>query len=312
MLRVINDYEEIKKYQNELKSILKSKLNIETHNEIGFPSGSINETVYSNSSSNIWCSIADDLLDGTRFWNPFGIGNPTKKEHITPIVEINIPAYLDRRVGGVFLKDRDNNIYLGHRGKIGGGKPGVGKNAFFEKYSGKIIDAIDDSQTNSIAIISCIYDDNIINNIKRFLLAVCKIKNIDIEESSFLPEPTNIKSYIPQGTVTPIAEHAYVVNALAEFIEKEGKIPFNSKQVDLYTLDDNGNYETIYEVKSKIDTQSVYTAIGQVCYHSVLSDDVEKVIVLPKEIPRKIVHIINRLQIRVKKYKIVDEQVIFE
>lgn len=312
MLRVINNYEEIKKCQNELKNILKNKLKIETRNEIGFPSGSVIETVYSDLSNGIWCSMAEDLLDNTRFWNPFGIGNPNEKMHITPIVEINIPAYLDRRVGGVFLKDIENNIYLGHRGKIGGGKPGIGKNAFFEKYTGRIIDAIDDSQMNSIAIISCIYDDNIIHNIKRFLLAVCKIKNIDINESFFSPEPTSIKSYIPQGVITPVAEHAYVVNALAKFIEKEGKIPFNSKQVDLYTLDDNGNYETIYEVKSKTDTQSIYTAIGQVCYHSALSRDVEKVIVLPKEIPRKIVHIINRLQIKVKKYKIVDQRVIFE
>lgn len=312
MLRVIDDYEEIKKYQYELKNILKSKLSIETNNEIGFQSGSIVETVHSDLDNGIWCSIADDLLDGTRFWNPFGIGVPTEKEHISPIVEINIPACLDRRVGGVFLKDPDNNIYLGHRGKIGGGKLGVGKNTFFEKYSGKIIRAIDDSQSNPIAIISCIYDDNIINNIKQFLVAVCKIKGIIIDEPFFTPEQTHIKSYIPKGKITPIAEHAYVVNALANYIVKGKKIPFNSKLIDLYTLDDDGNYETIYEVKSKIDTQSIYTAIGQVYYHSAMSNNVEKVIILPKKISRRMVHTIERLHVKVKTYEIIDQQIFFE
>ena len=35
-----------------------------------------------------------------------------------------------RRQGGVFLRDADGNVYIGHTGFIGGGVHGVGRNAF--------------------------------------------------------------------------------------------------------------------------------------------------------------------------------------
>lgn len=39
-------------------------------------------------------------------------------------------AGFTRRLGGVFLRDADRNVYIGHTGLIGGGVPGVGRNAF--------------------------------------------------------------------------------------------------------------------------------------------------------------------------------------
>ncbi|MBO4897213.1 MAG: hypothetical protein J5590_02815 [Clostridia bacterium] len=313
MISVIYNYDEIVKYQAELKNELQRKLSVETTNEIGFPGGAITETVYSDPNSGLWCSMADDLLDGNRFWNPFGIDNPTKNKHITPLVEINIPAYLDRRVGGVFLKDDDNNVYLGHRGKIGGGKEGVGKGAFFDKYSGKIVDAVDETKNNPIAIISCIYDNNLIFNINRFIYAVGKIKNIKIfDESTFSPEPTYRKQYLQKGKITPATEHASVVNALAEHITNNGDVPFNTREIDLYVLNDNGSYKTIYEVKSKTDTQSIYTGIGQLCYHSLMKEDVEKILVLPKSVSRRVTHTLKKLNINVMTYEIINQQIVFK
>lgn len=313
MFRVIHDFNEIVKFQSELKDELTKKLSTKTKNEIGFPGGSTTEIVYSDPKSGLWCSMADSLLDNNRFWNPFGIGNPQNSKHITPLVEINIPSYLDRRVGGVFLKDDDNNVYLGHRGRIGGGKEGIGKGAFFEKYTGKIINVIDDTQNNPIAIISCIYDNNLVFNINRFIYAVSEIKNINISNKlSFFPEPTIRKQYIQEGTITPTTEHAFVVNSLYAYISKNGDVPFNTREIDLYTLSDKGTYKTIYEIKSKTDTQSVYTGIGQLYYHSSLLENVEKILVLPKNVSQKTIHTLNKLNIRVKTYEIINQQVIFK
>jgi hypothetical protein len=46
-------------------------------------------------------------------------------------VEIN-PSYdgQDRRVGGLFARDDEKRLYLGPTGRVGGGRPGIGQEAF--------------------------------------------------------------------------------------------------------------------------------------------------------------------------------------
>jgi 5-methylcytosine-specific restriction enzyme A len=66
-----------------------------------------------------------------RFWNCFGIGNPAEQHMLTITVEINPPHEgEDRRVAGLFARDEDSRIYIAHTGKVGGGRKGIGPNAF--------------------------------------------------------------------------------------------------------------------------------------------------------------------------------------
>lgn len=71
---------------------------------------------------------------GERYWNAFGLAdklNVSMSNSIT--VEINIPFGRENgRVAGLFARGDDGSLYLLHRGKIGGGKSGVGKQAFLD------------------------------------------------------------------------------------------------------------------------------------------------------------------------------------
>jgi hypothetical protein len=50
---------------------------------------------------------------------------------LTITVEINPPHEGDDlRVAGLFARDSQNRIYVGHTGKVGGGRSGIGQNAF--------------------------------------------------------------------------------------------------------------------------------------------------------------------------------------
>lgn len=47
------------------------------------------------------------------------------------VVEIN-PSMegVNRQVAGVFFRDERGSVFLGHTGRVGGGKPGIGRDAF--------------------------------------------------------------------------------------------------------------------------------------------------------------------------------------
>ena len=81
-----------------------------------------------------------------------------------------------------------------------------------------------------------------------------------------------------EATVT----HGQVVEDLKRYIETtvENAFLHNTRKIDL-ALDVDDELRRIYEVKTATDTQSIYTAVGQLCMHSAGAPDVEKWIVLP-------------------------------
>jgi hypothetical protein len=90
------------------------------------------------------------------------------------ICEIN-PALegLDKRTQGAFAQD-NGHIWLLYRGKIGGGRPGIGRRLFFENYPGEIMDIAGER----VVIIGDIRSANFVENIKDFVREVERIKGL--------------------------------------------------------------------------------------------------------------------------------------
>lgn len=76
--------------------------------------------------------------------------------------------------------------------------------------------------------------------------------------------------------------HGYIVDQLKVFVERnfESSIVFNTQKIDL-AIELKGKITTLFEVKTSTDTQSIYTAVGQLFMHSVGIPNVRKIIVLP-------------------------------
>jgi hypothetical protein len=108
---------------------------------IGWQGGSRRHTAYWLPKLDIWAVLEASppgIKKGPRhrFWNCFGLGNPAKQKMLTITVEINPPHEgQDRRVAGLFVRDMAGRIYIGHTGRVGGGRAGIGQNAF-RKYLG--------------------------------------------------------------------------------------------------------------------------------------------------------------------------------
>jgi 5-methylcytosine-specific restriction protein A len=73
----------------------------------------------------IW--LACDVIGKSRYWNAFGTRNPKQNKMVPIGCEINFPLFgIDRRVSGGVAEDETGRLSLVHRGRIGGGRKGIG------------------------------------------------------------------------------------------------------------------------------------------------------------------------------------------
>jgi hypothetical protein len=106
---------------------------------IGFQSGSLPVDVHWHGSAGIWGLFVRRPWDHQsgkpldRFWCGFGLADPNQHSSLSITVEINPPHEGENpRTAGVFLRDELGRLYVGHGGRVGGGRPGIGQRAFRE------------------------------------------------------------------------------------------------------------------------------------------------------------------------------------
>ena len=92
--------------QAAMERVLKTSLKKQGVRNIGFPSGNVDELLYSNGPNQLWCVFGESRDAAVpRRWNAFGVFDPNlHAQHIT--VEINIPTKNNSaRVAGFFARE---------------------------------------------------------------------------------------------------------------------------------------------------------------------------------------------------------------
>jgi hypothetical protein len=111
----------------------------------------------------------------SRYWNISGISKAAPKENsmLSIVCEINPPVEgLSKRAQGAFMRDENGRIWLLHRGKIGGGKPGTGRRLFFENYPGETMEIAGEK----FAVIGDIDSSDFVDQVTNFVREVERIK----------------------------------------------------------------------------------------------------------------------------------------
>ena len=125
-----------------------------------------------------------------RNWNGFGVASQLVLKGSNKIVtEVNVA--LDgksKRVAGLFVQDsRTGDILLVHRGKIGGGKKGVGKTAFLAWYKGPAVQyiyAARPKKSEHALVVAELSSPDITRQVCDFVTAVHLFKSKGIEEEA--------------------------------------------------------------------------------------------------------------------------------
>ena len=180
---ILTNRQEIENAQREFVTRLEKSCDRKIQVRLGYQGGNVNCVI--NWSKNLGLWFHSRKLEGTfnferiaisRYWNAFGLSEVVPKQNsMLPIVcEINPPLEgLEKRVQGAFARD-NGRIWLLHRGKIGGGRPGIGRRLFFENYLKEIKDIAGDR----FAIIGDIRSSDFVECVRSFVQEVERIKGI--------------------------------------------------------------------------------------------------------------------------------------
>ena len=135
-------------------------------------------------------------------------------------------------------------------------------------------------------------------------------KSFEIKEKGakyFTSEFNGVKKVRAQMEMDIQVFHGLIVDHLKVYVEKNNpsETVFNNKKIDL-ACEENGNLKKVFEVKTSSDSQSIYTAVGQLFMHSAGST-ASKYIVLPMNVDNSdLVGCLDSLEIKILWFTLID------
>ncbi len=312
MLRLIDNNKGVRAAQQQLEEDLGNQLPSQGKRWLTFRPTSTELNVLSHGDGRLYFG-SRALPDEQKFWNAFGILEASRpKQEI--IVEINF-GFAGARTAGFFARDGERRFLL-HSGRIGGGRKGVSQAAFLAWLKPELVAVEDDSGLATHGIVVAELDsDRLSDRIESFVRTVSSFKKAvadgRLDDPSYQKKADQWRDYLKEFSgrklgsasydVDYISYHGDVVDALRRWREErdeERLTVTNSPKIDLLVHKD-GRLLEIYEVKTGIARQTLYTAIGQLAVHAAGRDRVARFIVLPEgqDLPEDIDQALRKLSI---------------
>jgi len=172
-LVILTHRNEIENAQRQFVAKLKERCNRQIQVKVGHKGEYKVRTIRWSQVLGLW--FYSEKREQSRYWNIFGISEAAPKENsmLSIVCEINPPVEgLSKRAQGAFMRDENGHIWLLHRGKIGGGKPGIGRKLFFENYRGETVEIT----CEKFAVISDIDSSAFVDHVTNFVREVKRIK----------------------------------------------------------------------------------------------------------------------------------------
>jgi hypothetical protein len=276
MVKIITDGQEIERLHKKFHRQLSRQFNEKIKCWVGYPGGANEDTVKYSRELNIWLSVQE--LE-TRFWNGLGIGEPIEGKNNSLSGEINFPYKdIDRRIAGAFAKDDKGKTLILHRGRIGGGKEGIGKHSLIENFRGDFITAIDDNKDTEFCFVGELDSPHLAKQVSNFIYEIKRIKDLiatgqdapfsSLNNFSFTDEKSGTSKKTTEQEREIERTHGLIVNALAgELTNRNLKIG-NDLNRDLF-IHNGKDIITLFEVKTNSATQNIYSAVGQLLIYSI-------------------------------------------
>jgi hypothetical protein len=275
-------------------------------------------------------SVEPSHLDTTpKYWNP--LGQYVSAGALQIAVEINIPTESNnRRVSGFFARDLDTNtLCLMHDGRVGGGRPGIGRTELLRWSGDEVIDVVDrDGRARPGIIIAPLGSKSAAADIGRFVEKVLAFKQAVVsgqtstEQSQqsqltygdYFDESSGKRKRRRIRDLEYTSRHGDIVRALHDW-RRRSATPSDRIVKNAYIdlgLQADGRLTEVYEVKTNCERQTLYGAIGQVLVHGDCgSESARRFLVLPRgeKVPEDVNRALRRESIALIRFEIIGDSV---
>jgi hypothetical protein len=321
MLKVISDQPAIKKYTGQFNKKFKPFIDEEIKVKLGHQGAGFPAKVLWSKSLGIW--KFSRVIKEVRYWNAFGIGKPGTSSVLSIASEINFPwAQIDRKTGGAFAEDAWGNVFVIHRGKIGGGKKGVGKSLFEHNYRGIWSFMEDGDSISQVAVIGDLKSSRFALQAAQFVKKIEIMKStaapstqteMNFSEISFREDLVGSAPSSAEDEVISACDHDLVVGSLAELLQRQKIKIGNDTESELFAVDTSENrISYIFEILTDTKEKNILAAIGKLLLQtSSAALNPLPVLILPEE---KISHYeqeLKRINISVMGFHWREEKVAF-
>jgi hypothetical protein len=294
MLKIIQEEAAIRRYQGQFIRSFKPFIDEKILVHLGHPGASTEAKVLWSGRLGIW--LYSGKTQEGRHWNAFGIGKPKKSAHISITCEINFPAGgIDRRIGGALAKDRKGRIFVVHRGKIGGGKKGIGKSLFADHYRGVWEIMEDGDEETTVALIGALNSPRLARQIAQYISKIDKIK----EAASYRTSQLEMKFETITFRETLVGERycdlekdkdaecdqGLVVKDLADCLRRRGMKVGNDGFHDLFLANDRGEMAAVFQIKTTPTPLSLHAGASQLLLNSLRCTPPPRLILVVPEKP---------------------------
>lgn len=310
----IEDIPEIRRLLGKLERRTKTQAPVIKHRSIGYPSGYFDDKVGFTTSSGSqvvwWLSRPNDA--GDSWLNLIGRGNPDEKGLLLIDLQVNVATQtFSRRLGGTFVReDMSGATFLAHRGIVTRGKSRIPWARLTALTTERPIVVATSSGPREMFLVSSLDSEDLLGDIARFAQEIRAALDRNPHSTSttrdpfeivlrdFINEFTGGRNIPPRQAQTAVVRHGEVVKSLRDLLVKAGATQ-KSQKVDLFFAPSVGN-PYLFEVKTGVDSTSLYTGIGQLYMYSaallpkVASKVIHKVLVIPEGLSEACQHRVRK------------------
>ncbi len=321
MLTVVEDEAAIRRHQRLFAKAMRTAAKETIPVKLGHPGASEKAKVAWLETHGIW--FFSRKIAGSRYWNAFGIGRPTGGAGIAITCEINFPLCgIDRRTGGAFAQDSAGHIFVVHRGKLGGGRRGIGKSLFENNYRGVWEVMEDGGEETPVALIGVLNSPRFNRQIAQFVRKIARIKEsasvhspqaeLTLEEFAIHEELIGARYRDEEREIGAECDRGLVVRDLAGALREEGLRTGNDGHRDLMVMNRAGRIGAVFQVLTEATLPDIHAGTTQLLLNGLsLPGDPLLVLTLPGEPESGLREKLKRLGIAVLTYEWRGERVLF-
>ena len=322
MLKVIADEPAIKKYTRQFVRKFKPFIDEQIKVKLGHQGASFPAKVSSSKKLGIW--IFSHAIKDVRYWNAFGIGKPQPGALLSITSEINFPwSGIDRKTGAAFAKDAWENIFVIHRGKIGGGKKGIGKYLFEHNYRGVWSYMEDGDTVSQVAVIGALNSPRFALQIGHFVKKIEILKSaaalspqmeINFREVTFREDLVGSLPSSEEPDLNSQCDHDLVVSNLAALLKRWKLKTGNDNNHELFLVDPSkSRISHIFKVLTDNKEKNILAAAAKVLLQTASNEGNSlPILILPEE---KIItytyQMLQKIGITVIGFRLENDRIIF-